>query len=215
MCFFEARPVLQQFCYFLKMLLAVSNTQDCKQRRSKKILPRKPNIFGCLATERKWDSWFGAGRSSHVGSGGVTLSVLLFPSLSRRKWPLFLNILPLCWDCGSDVGLTQAVLTSLTLGAPTSTEVISTGSFFTAQRAQPGSTLLPMLVCVVGPTNTQALLKKNNKMNKKLFIMLSFHGGSDLFLLLTQTRLKIIQTTSFQIYTFFSPSKLTFICKMT
>lgn len=70
MCFFEARPVLQQFCYFLKMLLAVSNTQDCKQRRSKKILPRKPNIFGCLATERKWDSWFGAGRSSHVGSGG-------------------------------------------------------------------------------------------------------------------------------------------------
>lgn len=161
MCFFEARPVLQQFCYFLKMLLAVSNTQDCKQRRSKKILPRKPNIFGCLATERKWDSWFGAGRSSHVGSGGgVTLSVLLFPSLSRRKWPLFLNILPLCWDCGSDVGLTQAVLTSLTLGAPTSTEVISTGSFFTAQRAQPGSTLLPMLVCVVGPTNTQALLKK-------------------------------------------------------
>lgn len=150
-----------------------------------------------------------------MGSGGVTLSVLLFPSLSRRKWPLFLNILPLCWDCGSDVGLTQAVLTSLTLGAPTSTEVISTGSFFTAQRAQPGSTLLPMLVCVVGPTNTQALLKKNNKMNKKLFIMLSFHGGSDLFLLLTQTRLKIIQTTSFQIYTFFSPSKLTFICKMT
>lgn len=39
-------------------------------------------------------------------------------------------------------------------GAPTSAEVISTASFFSAQRAQPGSTLSAMLVCVVGPTDT-------------------------------------------------------------
>lgn len=49
--------------------------------------------------------------------------------------------------------------------------------------------------------------------------MLSFHGGSDLFLLLTQARLMIIQTTFVwdieDIWNIFFPPKATHTYKMT
>lgn len=103
------------------------------------------------------------------GRGGGALWVLLFPSLSRRKWPLFLNILPLCWDCGSDVGLTQAVLTFPTSG-PNKRRghfhcLILLGTKSSARLDSLGE------ACLCCGANRYI----------RLFIVLSFRGGSDLF----------------------------------
>lgn len=206
-CVSGARPIPKQISYFLKMLWESTLSEQrprLKAEKKQEDLAQKTKylcLFGCweemrfLVRSRQRQPCGVEGGEREVVVGGL-FRACFFPASPAGSglcsWTscLFVGIVDqtlgwprLCWPSwprgpNKHRGHFHCLIL---LSTKSSARLDSLGD---------------ARLCCGANRYTSFFLKKK----KRLFIMLSFHGGSDLFLLLTQTRLMIIQTTLFQIF---------------